>query len=198
MLNPEQAINDNMGMLHKITNKYLFKTPKFDKDELMSEAYLHTVVSCQTYDESKSKPTTYIYKEVDRKVRRFVSKNTYDLNVGEHIQNTEELSNAVWADRLDRPIHSGSDKEPMHLRDMIQSSGLSPDRQAENKDIAEYLHNSVNSLPELERIIIQLHWFDGQTLPQIATTMGVSKQYIHKLEKRGREKLFNKLKNVFE
>lgn len=203
MLDPVKVIEENVGALNKVVNKYYFPTGKFDREDLMSEAFLHTVTACQAFDEEKKecKPITFVYNQVDRRVRRFVSKNAYDLNVGEHIQGTEKLTSAVYADRLDREIGSGGPQtdNPSHhltLKDIIPCSGVSPENSLIEKERVELLHSAIESLSPLERVVILGTWFNDKTQVELAAELGFTKQYISKVEKRGLENLSNKLKSL--
>lgn len=89
---------------------------------------------------------------------------------------------------LDQPI--GDEDGDASMGDLVEDSAfISPSMEFEYREERQALKESLANLPERERVLLELHYFEGVTFEAIARSMGVSKQRISQIHLRAVRRL---------
>lgn len=83
---------------------------------------------------------------------------------------------------LDDVIGGNSDGDDhIHFIEMIVDEDASPSGEAEGKELKQMLSAGVDKLPERERLVIALYYFEGLTFKEIGKVLGVSESRVYQL-----------------
>lgn len=75
--------------------------------------------------------------------------------------------------------HDGDDH--VHFVEMIVDEGATPSGEMEGKELRRILAAGVDKLPERERLVIALYYFEGLTFKEIGRVLGVSESRVYQL-----------------
>lgn len=96
---------------------------------------------------------------------------------------------------LDTPL--GTDDSDTSMGDLVEDTGfVSPDTEVEFAEERDALRESIASLDERERDIIESHYFRNETFESVAQRLGVSKQRVSQLHLRAVKKMRKSLGEV--
>ena len=106
------------------------------------------------------------------------------------ISGTTMLSlNDVW--------YSGEDNDRMSIGDSIESpQNRNPDSIAEKKEIKRVIVDSINELPDKEKKVLVLYYYEDLTLKEIGAVLGVTESRISQLHTKAITRLRSRLTNV--
>ncbi|MCA9793529.1 MAG: FliA/WhiG family RNA polymerase sigma factor [Candidatus Eremiobacteraeota bacterium] len=94
---------------------------------------------------------------------------------------------------LDQPI--GSDEGDATMGDLVEDAGsISPEVEVEFSEERDQMREALASLPEREKILIEMHYFEGVTFEAISRMFDVSKQRISQMHQRAVRRLRETLK----
>ena len=193
MLKIETFLDNNIGLIKGIANKYWFETSKFSYDDLVSVGYQSAMKAFNGFDESLgNKATTYLYKALDRDIREFVRKNKYDLYFSNYMQKkhweeTKNLSEkeAEEARGLGSPMAMRLDatkNDDMHLSQILPSGSPPPEEQMMVEEQRDILLEEINRLPSHQRTVVKGHYFNGETFDELGEQLGLTKQRTQQIE----------------
>jgi len=224
-LDSNEFIEEHIGLLKSIVNRFYSPTSKFSKEDLLQEAKLATLKALSKFDSTrhKSKLTTYIYSAVHRTCRDFVRNNKFDLRYTPHQQVKDwKLAQTV---KIEPPVDEqsaqpvpvskfASSPGPMAVKadSMISFAALGggevesfitaiPSGESSvldsliKKEQVAVLHKRIGELSERERSVVNARFLDGRTLDAIAREQGVTRQRIEQISKRAIAKLSEKVKD---
>lgn len=89
--------------------------------------------------------------------------------------------------------HDGDDH--IHFVEMIVDEDGSPAEEMEGKEMRRVLAAGVDRLPERERLVIALYYFEGLTFKEIGKVLGVSESRVYQLHTQAMGRLRNFLKD---
>jgi RNA polymerase sigma factor FliA len=95
----------------------------------------------------------------------------------------------VYLLSLDQPFPSGDDENASILDIIEDKEGTDPSIEIEFTEQREILKRVVGDLGERERMLIQMHYYEGISFDKIASQMGVSKQRISQIHSRAVRRL---------
>ncbi len=83
---------------------------------------------------------------------------------------------------LDDVVGGSSDGDDhIHFIEMIVDEDANPSSELEGKDLRRMLSSGVDNLPERERLVIALYYFEGLTFKEIGKVLGVSESRVYQL-----------------
>jgi RNA polymerase sigma factor for flagellar operon FliA len=83
------------------------------------------------------------------------------------------------------------------LLDTLKDSGPDPTHQVESAEIKSALSQAVESLPQQERTVISLYYFEGLTLKDIKSVLNVSESRVSQIHAQAVIRLRSKLKALY-
>jgi RNA polymerase sigma factor for flagellar operon FliA len=93
--------------------------------------------------------------------------------------------NALSLISLDQPLDSGEEGAGSTLGEMIlQQEGPDPLAEVERQELLEELAQAIDSLPERERLIIALYYYEELTLKEIGAVLDVTESRVCQLHTR--------------
>ena len=106
------------------------------------------------------------------------------------ISSTSILSlNDVW--------YSGEDDDQISIVESIESpTSLNPDTIVEREEIKRVIVEAINELPEKEKKVLILYYYEDLTLKEIGHILGVTESRISQLHTKAIMRLRSKLTNV--
>jgi RNA polymerase sigma factor for flagellar operon FliA len=106
------------------------------------------------------------------------------------ISATSVLSlNDVW--------FSGDENDKVSIGDSIESPlSLNPDVIVEKDEIRQIIINSINELPDKEKKILVLYYYEDLTLKEIGAVMGITESRVSQLHTKAILRLRAKLTNI--
>ncbi|MFA5675330.1 MAG: FliA/WhiG family RNA polymerase sigma factor [Christensenellales bacterium] len=75
----------------------------------------------------------------------------------------------------------------------IQSQGLSLEEEVENREMIQILGDLIDNLPEKERLVVTLYYYEEMTLKEVASVLGVSESRISQIHSKAVMRLRSKL-----
>ncbi len=82
---------------------------------------------------------------------------------------------------LYQTVTSGEDDEPIEIVDTIRDTRPDPLQQLEMKELKKVLIESIEKLPERERLVITLYYYEGLTLKEIGAVLKVSESRVSQI-----------------
>ncbi len=78
----------------------------------------------------------------------------------------------------------------------IQSQGLSPEEEVESREMVHILGDLIDNLPEKEKLVITLYYYEEMTLKEVAAVIGVSESRISQIHSKAVMRLRSKMQFV--
>jgi len=141
-----------------------------------------------------------VYFELENQLRRVPTDeevaNAMGMTLEEHNGLLSQLSySSVLA--LEELWSTGDKDDKLSLIDSIEDT-TSPDpaQTFEFKEIKEILADAVKKLPERERMVISLYYYDGLTLREIGEILGVTESRVSQLHTKAVLRLKSKMRSA--
>lgn len=143
----------------------------FSIDDIKQEGYNALLFAVKQYDSGKPYQfTTYLNYAIKNTLRGL-------------LKGKSDALNQINTMSLEQPISEDTDGGDLLLSDIV------PDERAaqgydriDSLDEFKPLHEAVDSLPEKERRIIQMHYFEGLSLQKCGERVGVSSERARQIE----------------
>ena len=145
-------------------------------------------------------------REVERAISKLESRLHRPPNDGElseelgvsldELQGMLNQINLVSVVALDELLSPGGEKgDRTSLVDTLEDADApDPVGAFENEETRQILANSVNILPERERLVITLYYYEGLTLAEIGSVLGVTESRVCQMHTKAVLELRNKMK----
>jgi len=93
--------------------------------------------------------------------------------------------------------YSGDDSERISIGDSIESpSSLNPDVIIEREEIKRVIAEAINELPEKEKMVLVLYYYEDLTLKEIGQVLNVTESRVSQLHTKANLRLRAKLTNI--
>ncbi|NLT97449.1 MAG: sigma-70 family RNA polymerase sigma factor, partial [Christensenellaceae bacterium] len=131
------------------------------------------------------------YSELEHRLGR----EPTDSEVAKYLDMSEdELQSTLGKSQMFNIIHF----EEMVKNDttweyMVQNHESTLEEEVENREMVEILGRIIDSLPEKEKLVITLYYYEEMTLKEIAEVLGVSESRVSQIHSKVVMKLRNKM-----
>lgn len=214
--------SEHVNWVKAVTNRLINKisAPKGLTDDLIAAGFLGLVEAAERFDPTTGIPfRAYALSRVQGAILDSLSKisglsrNSYkklraykalaDYNEAEQVS-TIKLESAD--DRLASIFEMAANASLVYQisltsdvgEEICQSNNPSPEEVLEEGEIKRLLLNSINKLPENEKILMKQYYFEQLTFEEIGTIHGMTKGGICKIHKRALKKLQSDLSQYKE
>lgn len=116
--------------------------------------------------------------------------NELDISVEEYYQVTDNLG-PLFLHSLDSEYSGSGDDKDMHLSDMVDSNQEDYETEKQRLDLKQSLINGINKLPEKERLVISLYYYENLNLKEIGVVIGVTESRVSQIHSSALIKLRN-------
>lgn len=121
-----------------------------------------------------------------------LGREPHDYEVAEHLKVPVEQVRTILFESHQSKIISLEEQ----LQDIAVGLEEKNTKEIEEKDVAEVLAESINSLEEKERLAVTLYYYEGMNLKEIGKVLGLSESRISQLLSKVMVLLREKLKNL--
>lgn len=177
----EQLITHNLRLVVYIAKK--FESSGVNIEDLISIGTIGLIKAVNTFSPEKNiKLATYASRCIENEI----------------LMHLRKIASQKMEVSLDEPLNTDWDGNELMLSDVLGSDGDEINREIEEEDEKRVLLKVIDTLPERERIIIDMRFGLGDkeelTQKQVADKLGISQSYISRLEKRIIKRIGDKLK----
>lgn len=147
---------------------------------------------------SKAREVERAMVKLENELRRPPTDGELSQELGvsvDELQGTLNQINLVSVVALDELLSPGGDKgENMSLGDTLEDvDAPDPVMAFESEEMRQILAKSVNILPERERLVITLYYYEGLTLAEIGSVLGVTESRVCQMHTKAVLELRNKM-----
>ena len=96
---------------------------------------------------------------------------------------------------LDDILGSGDSDDQIHFVDLIVDDNANPGGEVEGKEIRRVLAAGVDKLPDRERVVVALYYYEGLTFKEIGRVLGVSESRVYQLHTQAMNRLRNYMRS---
>ncbi|MCX5210598.1 RNA polymerase sigma factor WhiG [Kitasatospora sp. NBC_00240] len=149
----------------------------------------------------KAKAVERTYATLEAKLRRTPHEPEVAAEMGIAIEDLHaifsqlSLANVVALDELLHPAVEGGDR--LSLVDVLEDRGAdNPVAVAEDRELRRLLANAINTLPEREKTVVTLYYYEGLTLAEIGQVLGVTESRVSQIHTKSVLQLRAKLSDI--
>ena len=150
---------------------------KNDADDITQEVFIEVYKSINKF-RADSKLSTWIYRIAVNKSLNFIRDN----------------KRSKWLKSIET-ILTGAIRNDVEIK---HGSGYDPEMILENKEKAEMLHKTIDSLPKNQKIAFTLNKYEDLSYKQISEVMDISLSSVESLIHRAKKNLQEKLLNYYK
>ncbi|MFI6849890.1 RNA polymerase sigma factor WhiG [Kitasatospora sp. NBC_00085] len=149
----------------------------------------------------KAKAIERTYATLEARLRRTPHEPEVAAEMGIAIEDLHaifsqlSLANVVALDELLHPVGEGGDR--LSLMDTLEDhSADNPVEVAEDRELRRLLAQAVNTLPEREKTVVTLYYYEGLTLAEIGQVLGVTESRVSQIHTKSVLQLRAKLSDI--
>lgn len=90
---------------------------------------------------------------------------------------------------LDDILNSSDSDDHIHFIEMIVDEAMNPSGEVEGREIRRILAAGIDMLPDRERLVVALYYFEGLTFKEIGKVLGVSESRVYQLHTQAMNRL---------
>jgi RNA polymerase sigma factor for flagellar operon FliA len=172
---------------------------RFDPDrEIKFETYAITRIRGAMIDElraldwiprsvrQKARNVERAYATLEAQLRRTPSESEVAAELGIKVEELHavfsqlSLANVVALEEL---LHAGGESgDRLSLMDTLEDQAADdPVEVAEDRELRRYLARAINTLPEREKTVVTLYYYEGLTLAEIGNVLGVTESRVSQI-----------------
>ena len=106
-----------------------------------------------------------------------------------------EVCDALQRSQMFNAVHFETLIYEKNNEDALKTSAHDPSRIVENQEMNDMVKQVVGGLPEKERMVIVLHYYEGLTMKNIAKILGVSESRVSQIHSRTLMRMRRSLEN---
>lgn len=118
------------------------------------------------------------------------------LSINQFNQMLNEISCAAVSSLDELWQVGGADEDSVRLLDLVRDASEDPSELVENEDIKRLLACAIDSLPDRERLVIALYYYEGLTLREIGATLEVSESRVSQIHTKAILRLRSRLSRL--
>ena len=131
---------------------------------------------------------------LERQLGRPASEHEVAETMGISTQEVSELMvrvgrTAVYS--LDDILMGSEGEDSIHYKDMIVDEDADPRGEMEGREIRKLLGHGIDRLPERERLVVALYYYEGLTFKEIGRVLTVSESRVYQLHTQAMGRLRN-------
>ncbi len=115
----------------------------------------------------------------------------------QQLQTTLSQISFVGVAALDEMLSGGERGESVTLGDTVADSGAGPMGVYEVEEMRQILAESINRMPEREKIVLTLYYYEGLTLAEIGRVLGVTESRVCQIHTKAVLRLRGKILSSF-
>lgn len=149
----------------------------------------------------KAKAVERTYATLEARLRRTPHEPEVAAEMGIAIEDLHtifsqlSLANVVALDELLHPVGESGDR--LSLMDTLEDHGAdNPVEVAEDRELRRLLAHAVNTLPEREKTVVTLYYYEGLTLAEIGQVLGVTESRVSQIHTKSVLQLRAKLSDI--
>ncbi|MGW6917689.1 RNA polymerase sigma factor WhiG [Kitasatospora sp. NPDC054939] len=149
----------------------------------------------------KAKAVERTYATLEARLRRTPNEPEVAAEMGIAIEDLHaifsqlSLANVVALDELLHPVGEGGDRPS--LVDTLEDHGAdNPVEVAEDRELRRLLAQAINTLPEREKTVVTLYYYEGLTLAEIGQVLGVTESRVSQIHTKSVLQLRAKLSDI--
>jgi RNA polymerase sigma factor for flagellar operon FliA len=96
---------------------------------------------------------------------------------------------------LDDIVGGGDSDDHTHFVEMLVDESASPAGEVEGREIRRLLASGIDKLPERERMVVSLYYFEGLTFKEIGKVLGVSESRVYQLHTQAMGRMRNYMRD---
>ena len=134
------------------------------------------------------------YSDLESKLMRSPTDEEVAKTVGmdeREVQNILHKSHMFNVLRFEEQLSEGQ-----QIGGFIRDEGPSPEEQFERKEVKRIMGQLIDSLPEREKTVISLYYYEELTLKEIASILGVSESRVSQIHSKVILKLRTKMQRI--
>ncbi len=177
-------IERNLRLVAHVCKKYA--TSKVDQDDLISIGTIGLIKGINSFDNSKGvRLATYVSRCIDNEILMY-------------LRSTKKLSAEVY---LEDPIGKDKDDNTVTLQEVLENSDKNIEDEVDLKFKVKQLYEKMKEvLKTREKTILELRFgLNGkkpQTQNEIASSMGISRSYVSRIETKAINKLAKEMRET--
>ncbi len=199
----EEVLTKYSDLIYSRVHKFCRANPRFDFEDLVEEGKVAALNAQKSFDPNRNTSfITYLTTAIDNELRKFIWSNEYDVYVSEHHRRThhETLKQDTRTVRLDVDSEYGSGDDGIFRQkdgthQIIPSGVPSPEDILMREESISILREELSNLPDRERKILELRFFENKALQEISDELKVPRQTIYAWQKKGMAILSKRVKN---
>lgn len=175
-MTPEQTllVEENTGLVHYLIKKYFPKAP-IEYDDLVQEGMIGLMKAAEHYEPGRVKFSSFAATVIRNEICMAVRK-TYRKSV---IPNYAKIP-------IDAPIHTDDD---MTFADVIADPDSDFTAQPDEAADIETARQMIDTLPPLDRRVMELKVYGGYKQEEIGRIVGSSQSYVARIMQRAEKQL---------
>jgi RNA polymerase sigma factor for flagellar operon FliA len=132
--------------------------------------------------------------DLETKMGRPPSEHEIAETMGLSVQEVNELMVRMGRTNvysLDDILGGADGEDHIHFVELIVDEDSNPGGEMEGKELRRFLAMGVDKLPERERLVVALYYFEGLTFKEIGRVLGVSESRVYQLHTQAMTRLRN-------